>query len=66
MSVSDTIGLLSENGSFQWKEADPVGKVKRSDFAPPGEAGADFETLERVRFTERITVLKCHKPNLCV
>ena len=32
MSVSDTIGLLSENGSFQWKEADPVGKGQEVRF----------------------------------
>lgn len=38
VSVRDTICPLSENESFQQQEADPVGKVKRSDFAPPGEA----------------------------
>ncbi len=38
VSASDTVRPLSENEPFQQKEADPVGKVKRSDSAPPGEA----------------------------
>lgn len=38
VSAGDTISLLSTNGSFLWQEADAVGKVKRLDLAPPGEA----------------------------
>lgn len=66
MSISSTLCL--KMGLFQQQEAKPIGKIKRSDFAPPGEAKwlLSQEQILGLQFTKEITVRKCHKPNLCV